>query len=569
MTSIVGHVPVFAAGEAIPEWAKFNWNSKVQHDIYRDWGTYYGHRRRQNLAKYYLTKALDLDENDYLTLYQRSLNKRKAAEINGALEDARSAAEMGKKKRGPNCPINLQICDALFELNQFENSNCELQDNLRRFKGVKARNFESRRTVVDGVIKDVTGKGLSLFYLNYQKVVEEVSAIMKANEIKDTRPMWKILKELEKCDVLSLPEEEEEDPSPLEIARRKRAWNVIHQTYLNSSWNDVLLMKLIRKNPNLLLEQCKNSKHFLTNLSQTQYDIVRRFIKMIHSRNPLYYVNFMKYSNKKMLEKNKESYLFGIQYQTHRNMISDLKQIRRLRKEKRVKSLADYVEKIMGDYYVTKTNRVMCWKFEFTNEVYNTLALAITEQYYVPKYFKMHSSHTSLLLLLRLPRDKVKDVVPFIFGDRSTYQDGDAKDPVAIRARKLITRLEKRIRFAKYSIEKCYLYHQIASVHLSQLHYDECTLNARRAIKECRNCNSVIWHFLSVLQIIKTNVLQHKVEASKESVEEAYPIAKQLKFRPLKKFMDACLHFVEDDIRKKMDSLISQRNSKVSGTSLS
>jgi len=45
----------------------------------------------------------------------------------------------------------------------------------------------------------------------------------------------------------------------------------------------------------------------------------------------------MKYSNKKMLEKNKESYLFGIQYQTHRNMISDLKQIRRLRKEKRVK----------------------------------------------------------------------------------------------------------------------------------------------------------------------------------------------------------------------------------------
>lgn len=49
--------------------------------------------------------------------------------------------------------------------------------------------------------------------------------------------------------------------------------------------------------------------------------------------------------------------------------------------------------------------------------------------------------------------------------------------------RKLIIRLEKRIRFAKYSIEKCYLYHRIASVHLSQLHYDECCLNARRAIK--------------------------------------------------------------------------------------
>ncbi|XP_034478936.1 uncharacterized protein LOC117785141 [Drosophila innubila] len=568
MASIVGHVPVFPAGETIPDWAKIGWNSKVQHDIYRDWGTYYAHRRRLNFAQYYYTKSLEFDENDYLTLYRRSMTKRKAAEIKGSLEDARVAAAMGQKKRGPNCPINLQICDNLFELNQFENCNCELRDNLRRFIGVKARNFELRRKVVDDVIKDVTGKGLSLFYLNFQKVVEQVSAILKANEMQDKRPMWKILKEQEKCDVLSIPEVEEENPSPLEIARRKRAFNVIHQNYLNLSWHDVLFMKTIRKNPNLLLEQCTNSKNFLANLSQSQYDIVRRFIKMIHSRNPLYYVSFLKFSNKKMLEKNKEAYLFGIQYQTHRNMIADLRQIRRLRKEKRLKSLAEYVEKVMGDYYVTKTNRVMCWKFEFINEVYNTLALALTEQYYVPKFFKQFSTHSALLSLLRQPANKIKDAVPFVFGDRSTYQDGDAKDPVAIKARQLISRLEKRIKFAKFSIEKCYLYHQISSVHLSQLHYDECTLNARRAIKECRNCNSVIWHFLSLLLIIKANVLQHKVEASKESVEEAYPIARQLKFRPLNKFMELCLQCVEDDLRKKGESIASQRTSKASGTSL-
>lgn len=108
-----------------------------------------------------------------------------------------------------------------------------------------------------------------------------MSAILKANEMRDTRPMWKILKEQEKCDVLSIPEVEEENPSPLEIARRKRAFNVIHQNYLNLSWHDVLFMKTIRKNPNLLLDQCKNSRNFLANLSQTQYDIVRRFIVSI------------------------------------------------------------------------------------------------------------------------------------------------------------------------------------------------------------------------------------------------------------------------------------------------
>ncbi|XP_060657980.1 uncharacterized protein LOC132792574 [Drosophila nasuta] len=567
MTSVVGHVPIFTTGEALPDWVKFNWNTKVQHDIYRDWGTYYAGRRRQNFAQYYFSKAMELDEKDYKTLYRRSVNNGKAARIDQALEDARNAAAM--KKRGHSCPINLQICDALFQLNQFENCNTELHDNLRRFIGVKARNFETRRVVVDGVIKDVTGKGLSLFYLNYQKVVELVSAIIKANQTKDDRPLWKILKDLEKCDVLSIPEEEEEILSPLEVSRRKRAFNVIHQNYLNNSWQDVLFMKILRSNPNLLLEQCKNSKSFLAGLSQSQYDIVRRFIKMIHSRNPLYYINFIKFSNKKMLEKNKEAHLFRIQYQTHRNMIADLKQIRQMRKEKRVKKLAEYIEQIMGDYYVRKTNRVMCWKFEFINEVYNTLALALTEQYYVPNYFRLsaQTSHNSLLLLLRLPMDKLKDAVPFVFGDRSTYQDGDVQDPLALKARKIITRMEKRLRFVKFSIEKCYLYHQIASVHLTQLHYDECVLNARRAIKECRNCNSVIWHFLSVLQIIKANVLQHKVEASKESIEEALPIAKQLNYPPLMKFLETCFFYVEDDLQKKVDSIASQRASKASGLS--
>lgn len=77
----------------------------------------------------------------------------------------------------------------------------------------------------------------------------------------------------------------------------------------------------------------------------------------------------------------------------------------------------------MGDYYVTKTNRVMCWKFEFHNEVYNTLALALCEQYRVPKNFKV--AQRAMLKLLMLPVDKVKDIVPFVFGDRSTYQEGD------------------------------------------------------------------------------------------------------------------------------------------------
>ncbi|XP_017868422.1 PREDICTED: uncharacterized protein LOC108617211 [Drosophila arizonae] len=562
MASIVGYVPLLGEGEAMPAWMHFDWSAKVQHDIYRDWGTYYSSRRRENFALYYLTQALLLQNDDWSTMYRRSLTRGKAADIPAALLDAITAEEMALNDVGPNCPINLQICDCLFNLNKFETCKATLHNNLRRFMGIKAKNFEKRLIVIDDVIRDVTGKALSLFYLRNQKLVRHVSELIRASEIVDDRPKWKILKEQGKCDIQSIPDEEEIFLSPLEIARRKRAFNVIHQTYLNESWYDVLFLKNLRTNPSLLLRQCKNSRQFLETLVNKQYDVVRRFIKMIHSRSPLYYVSFLKFKNKKMLEKNKEAYLFRIQYQTHRNMIHDLRQIHKLRKEKKVKQLSSYVEKIMGDYYVTKTNRVMCWKFEFYNEVYNSVALALAEQYSAPKDIK--KSKITLLEMLLLPKDKFKEATPFVFGDRSTYTDGDYQDPVAIRSRKLISRLEKRIRFAKFSIEKCYLYHQIGDIHLSQLRYDECCLNARRAIKETQNCNSNIWKFLSMLLIIKANALQQKVEKTKEAADEAIPVAEQLKSPRLMKFIDACYNFAVDDFRRKAASLAVARASRAS-----
>lgn len=89
----------------------------------------------------------------------------------------------------------------------------------------------------------------------------------------------------------------------------------------------------------------------------------------------------------------------------------------------------------MGDYYITKTNRVMCWKFEFINEVYNTLALALCEQYQISKHRITNNPFLLLLKYLRLKQDTVKDVLPFVFGDRSTYQEAQAENAAIKKAR--------------------------------------------------------------------------------------------------------------------------------------
>lgn len=77
----------------------------------------------------------------------------------------------------------------------------------------------------------------------------------------------------------------------------------------------------------------------------------------------------------------------------------------------------------MGDYYVLKTKRVMCWKFEFICEVYNILGLALSEQFYIPKNIRY--DHRMMLRLFYLPQEKFTEIKPFIFGDRSTYQESD------------------------------------------------------------------------------------------------------------------------------------------------
>lgn len=82
----------------------------------------------------------------------------------------------------------------------------------------------------------------------------------------------------------------------------------------------------------------------------------------------------------------------------------------------------------MGDYVVLKTHRVMPWKFEYINEVYNTLALAHADRYTIPDNIIQSREKGRMLLLLRMPTDKYKDVVQFVFGDKSTYQEPDAPD---------------------------------------------------------------------------------------------------------------------------------------------
>ncbi|XP_034659403.1 uncharacterized protein LOC117895684 [Drosophila subobscura] len=571
MTSIVPNfIPPAGVQADIPIWMKIDWSPEIEHGIYKDWGSYYSGRRRENMAMYYYNKALSMLPEDHVTLYHRSQTKRKNAQTEGALKDCTQARRILEGLKMQNAPINLEICNALYELNHLEIAKAELHQNTRLFKGTKIKSFEKRLVVVDENIKNCCGEELAQFVNANEKLLIHVrERDLKARSYDQNKPLWKQLKEQDKCDVLSIPDIEDELLSPLEIARRSRAFDVFNQVYMDKSWIDVIFLKKLLRNPTLLLDQCKNTKHFLGALNKKKYDELKKFLKMLHARAPMYFIRYNKFTNKKLMDKFREDYLFRTEYQTSRNMRVVLRNIRNLRAAGNVAKLSRYVEEVMGNYVVLKTDRIMPWKFEFMNEVYNTLALAFAEQCRVPHDKNRHNDKNALLKLLRLPTDKSWEVQNFVFGDRSTHQGLELSDPTHSKSRQLVSRLEKRMKFAKYSIEKCYLLHQIGYTHLKSNRFDECCFAARKGIIETRNCNSLIWRFLCTLLIIKSNAALQKVERTKESLMRAQKMLSELASPQLSHFVDVCIGCNEDvfNLKKQSGSIASRRQSATSNRS--
>uniref|UniRef100_A0A1A9WEQ4 Uncharacterized protein n=1 Tax=Glossina brevipalpis TaxID=37001 RepID=A0A1A9WEQ4_9MUSC len=552
---------------ALKPWERIAWSPEHQQIIYRDWGLFYTHKQQLDIAVHYYDKSLDLKNFDHKALYFRSRCKRNIAQTEGALEDSRAASAIDEN----NAPINLEICDALYELNQFENCKVELHDNTRKFFGKKVAAFLNRLTVVDENFKDSIGETLGPFILKNEKHFAAVLDEIEREKNVDDRPLWKILKEHEKCDVMSILEKEEILLSPRELARRRRAFKVFNQIYFNKSWIDVIFLKHLRENKNLLLPQSKVSTPFLRQLTHTKYDVVRKFLKMLQARSPLYTEQSRKCPDKAIWDKHREAHLNRVQYQTRRTMLSQMRTIRKLREDGELEKLCKYVEEVMGDYVVLKTHRVMPWKFEYINEVYNILALAHADRYIIPEDIIQSREKERMLLLLRMPTDKYKDVVQFVFGDKSTYQEPDAPDYALISYKKYLARLEKRMRFAKYSIEKCYLLHEIARAHLGQSRFDECCSVARKAVEEAKICNSVLWQFLSVMLIVKAHAVLHKIERGKEALDEAFTLCMRLKTPELCAFIEICRAINDEEIsmKKRTQSVDSmrKRRSRLSVTS--
>ncbi|EDW96368.2 uncharacterized protein LOC6536046 isoform X2 [Drosophila yakuba] len=325
--------------------------------------------------------------------------------------------------------------------------------------------------------------------------------------------------------------------------------NVLNENFRDTLSDDTTMsvQRLINRMMDSLAKESKDMKDTCDVISIMEKE------KMLHTRNPMYALHQQKYPNEAFYNKHREENLYRIQYQTRRNMFKILRSIRLLIRVGELNKLTTFIEEVMGDYVTIKTNRVMPWKFEFTNEVYNYLGLARINEYKIPSNMTVLQGRQRLLTLFRLPLNNNLDIKKSKTKRSSTLHitRSGTTDPKAEHFKKQVVRLENRMRFAEYHIERAYLLHELAQEHLNFNSFDGACSMARIALEEAIKCKSVVWSFLSLMVICKAHAILGKIEREKDILAEAFELAKKMKNLDLCLFIDICIKVNAEEMEMK------------------
>ncbi|XP_064537155.1 uncharacterized protein p-cup [Drosophila montana] len=561
-------------------WQRIDLPLCTQSNLFKDWGC----RLRNKKALEYFTRALSVCktqrdstccfagpaiapgqkcksvEGQFCSLASDALDKRShcrrsIAQPELAWEDAQKAHELLELQGRSNVSYLMNKCDALFECNRFEDNLVQLNIEARNYQGQSIKDrFQLRANHTIDVLEDTLGDSLHPFLLDNWPLITEVARARRTSVAFMPRPLWQNLSEKFDCDVESVIGIQKPLLSPLERARRQVCERVYNNQYLHKSANDVVMLRQLQSDKNFLNPLSNYSTPYLSELASEQYAIVKKFMKMMHTRNPLYHCRQVKCRVSKVCEKNRENYLYRVEYQTRRDCFRMLREVHRRRQERNIERLTDYVEHIMYTSIELKTHRTLPWKWEFVTEVYNILALAHIDRCAVPKNidFLDLKNHSMLYLL---PADRVKEQA-ITFGGRNVYGEIARDDERLNRVAKKVNHLKNRLIHSRYAIERTYLLFEIARCHFKESRFDKTLTMAHKASHEARICNSVAWRFNITFLICQVHAVFNRFERLNESLGKAKQLAARLKSTKLQAYLALCyaVNDYELDYQRKKQS---------------
>lgn len=462
--------------------------------VHRDWGLYY---KRKNLLKdatENFTESLEHNPEGYQSLLERSKCKLEIGDIIDGLINVEECLNKYPDKLIAQQHQN--IC--VYEQNLFESSLAKYSNTKHQFptgRCVRDGPELVTLTIAEAVRRDEVGACL----LNMRNDINKYANYKHSLQV-DNRPLWKVLREKGACDVVSILVKPEPYVPMMQRLRTKRKQSNMDALYVGlRTARDIEFLSHLQTDKRLFLKH-SNASNIVMHDAIT--DGLRRFKTwedMLWCRKPIYAKRYVKNPDK--VRQQTEDALNRIQYQTRRDVFKQLVEIRRLAKCDR-DGLRACVEDVISNYYSIKTKRVFPRKFEFLNEIFNIVAISYLEQsVVVPNTVMLLPPHERLGFLLQLPQEKKADEKSNVgeFGDKSAFVDPDQPDLAYFAYKRKVDEFEKRLQRCAYPIERCYLCHELAQLHMSQRKLDEPKLLAIRLVDQAQACGNMVWLFMGHL----------------------------------------------------------------------
>lgn len=496
---------------------QFNFEPELRQAVHRDWGIYYKRLNRFDVAQSNFEESLELSEG---SAYRPFIEKSKCLLEKGKPAEALSVAEKCINEFPNRLDAQDHRNNCIYELNQFEKSLVEAYRTYHRNE--RARDGKGRIDLIDNTIMQSIGSKVGPCLNQMRKRVQKWHDYELSRQ-KEDRPAWEPIKE-EDCDVVSVKEETSHKiMTKIQKIKQRAQIKSTRSYYFNASTaDDISFLESLRTDKRLILPQTPHSNEQILNAIDVNLTSIKKCEEMMWHRKPLYAK--IDYKDQGVIEKGKRERLMRLKEQCRVTAFKQLNRIKKLSSSGNHQQLLDYVEEIMYNFYERTTKRAFPRKFEFMNEIYNIVGLSLLEKYKIPKDITKIPQKDRLQVILDVPPDKKNDErisQPKTFGSRDDFIDPEATDTGYQEYKKKIDYYDSHLLNSSCRIEKCFIYYQMARVHLNQRVQDESRQLGRRMISEAKHCGNIVWQFHGIITMIKVDVAQGNLNKIQHNLREA------------------------------------------------
>lgn len=490
---------------------EFTMIPELQQAIYRDWGLFYKRMGIWTSAVQHFDDSTAIKEDAYRPLFEKSICMLAEANV----EDAEAKAKRCVHFYPNDIASQNQLNNCVYEANRFEESLSRYYNTFHEKE--KTRNGLHGIDIVSKTLNKSIGSDAGPFLLTMRGAIDKLQKSQADAKWSDKRPVWKILKSINECDVISVEKLTQPKPieTPIQKCKKKLNERIVFSKYMdNSTAIDIMFLNSLSQNKRLLLEQTEKSNQQILDILNVECGRIDKWKEMLYKRQPIYSKKYVKDNKSKEAFQNVA--LNRIQFRTRRDSYEQLAKIKRLRNTN-FRQMLNVVECVLADFYAIKTKRVFPRKFEFINEICNIVGLAYIERLTIPSQLMIVPLAERMSLLLRIPPEKkmVEDT-PKKFGEKSA--NASHLDTHFLVYKEKVDHFEGRLLHAKYPIEKCYIYHEICNLHVAQRKLDETKQIGKKMVEQSETIGNSVWILHGYLSVIRAELLQGQIKGVAEKL---------------------------------------------------